>query len=477
MTIPVPSDARAARDLGGGFRLLGDAETGRLRLAVGFAPPGWQPRRAGTAGRPSFPGTGLLLDGRWYEIAGAAETAEGMLYELTPWEDRFPLRQVFELSRDSCTAAAAEHRRRRARERRAAALAAAPVLTGLLPAADQRRLERDYGVPARRATAISALVLLFLSIAVLLLIFALTKGLGLGAIEPLIAAVAPYRPAVFYLALESIVRFAAAASAGAVGSLPVALPILAWRAVAAALAGGPTAAPSRRGEAQRFAAARDEVRSLPPRPGDADAPARLEVVSLLPKEHWTANVTGIRYRGADYLLTERQVVAGPDGRRHRFVLEQAPAEMIFRSGCDYRPEEVRELYRRSRQRRAATWVETAAVLWGLLDGELQRALGRAYRYEPRRFTRWTIAGEAVLGAYNLLASLARGAGGAGGAADGIVFLSGLFLLAESFLRWRAWRAGEVRGSLLGLPLAPFARRALRWAPPAASGGSPGPSPR
>ena len=70
-----------------------------------------------------------------------------------------------------------------------------------------------------------------------------------------------------------------------------------------------------RADARTFADARDEVRFL--EGGKHD----LEVVSRLPKEHWLANVTGIRFHGELYVLDERRVENTADGASHQSLLD------------------------------------------------------------------------------------------------------------------------------------------------------------
>ncbi len=107
-----------------------------------------------------------------------------------------------------------------------------------------------------------------------------------------------------YLLFESFARVLSVNGNEPMGSLPAALPVhllrilrginvpreqVAEKAAAKPLAGS-------------LLAARDQVRYL-------DHPEyHLEVLSRLPKEHWTANVTGIEFEGRAYLLVERKIV-------------------------------------------------------------------------------------------------------------------------------------------------------------------------
>ncbi len=471
-----PPPAAERRRLGGDFHLVilspsGDqgGETqppespATLRVDVGFPHPEWRPRRPERPGRAAFPGSAILLDERWYEVFDV-ETEDGLpprhSYTLRPWDDSFPLRRTFELSTEVCERTTAEHWAGRRRQHTADVLGWLPFVTGLLPAEDQDRIERHYGVPAARATAISAGLHLFAGSMVVFLTLAYIRGYHFGAYHGLVKEVVDYVLLFAYLALEALPRLAAGLTGIPVGSLPVAGPIVAVRWLAREL----RPAASRRATAERahrrgdrvFADARDEVRQ--PGPGEHD----LEVLSRLPKDHWRANVTGINYQGEVYVLGDRQLVDTADGVRHRFLLLKPRHEVLYTSFCDYRPEEVQDVYRARRRRDAAMWVETLPFLWGFVGAETQLRLDRIYDYDPWRWTRGTIAGAAVVGAILVLAALGQVAEGRQSPADGVGLLGGLFLLWEAALRWRSLRVGEIRSSLLGALLKPLAVRFLRW---------------
>ncbi len=462
MNPPPPAERRP---LGGAFQftILPPGSATTHRVDVGFPHPEWRARRPESPGRAAFPGSAILLDERWYEIVHLEQAAgppPRFSYHLRPWDDAFPLRRTFELTAEACKKVTSEHWAARRRQHTAEVVGYLPFLTGLLPAADQEELESRYGLPAARSTAISAVILLFVSSAVPFIALALSRGYRFDPYHGLAVAVAAWAPLFVVLLLESFARLAAGFTGMAVGSLPVAGPIVAVRWLArevrpAATRRAAAKRAHRRGD-QTFADARDEVRRL------GEGGYDLEVISLLPKGHWRANVTGIRYQEEVYVLGERDLIDTADGVRHRFLLLKPRHEVLFTSFFDYRPEEVREVYRGRQRRDAAMWVGTLALCWGFLDAETQLRLRRTYGYDPWRWTRGTILGARICGAILVLAALGSAVGGRPSPIGALELLGGVFLLWEATLRWRSYRVGEIRGSLLGLPLRPLAVRFLRW---------------
>ncbi len=199
--------------------------------------------------------------------------------------------------------------------------------------------------------------------------------------------------------------------------------------------------------------ARDRIRPL-------DHPEYdLEVVSRLPKDHWTANVTGIEYHGEAYILLERELLQTPDGPRHRFLLQKPRHNVLFKQYVRYHPEEVRDVYRAQERAKTATWVETFALLWGFTSGPVQQRLAGQYNYDPKKWTKGSIIGGAVFGAALAFNS---GRGIAGGGEQIVGLALGVYILWEAAVRWSKFRAGELPGSLLGVVLEPLAKRCLRW---------------
>ncbi|MGH9366158.1 MAG: hypothetical protein ACRD3M_00605 [Thermoanaerobaculia bacterium] len=124
---------------------------------------GWIARKPGTLTRPEFPGTAVRWEERIFEVIEALPLPEGgVAYRLALWEDRHTIRVVESYDAEAEEARLAEQRRRRrAVAARRWSLALAPLL-GHLPGPVQRRMEGEFGAPARAMTIVSALPLLVL---------------------------------------------------------------------------------------------------------------------------------------------------------------------------------------------------------------------------------------------------------------------------------------------------------------------------
>ena len=261
-------------------------------------------------------------------------------------------------------------------------------------------------------------------------------------------------PVLFYLIAESLLRITVGLSSpDPLGSFFVAAPIHVARAVRDA---GRDARRAPKTSEHAFSTVRDTVR---PWPGPE---ADLEVLSRLTKDHWTVHATQVVFRGTTYHVLDRQVL--DEGvERHRFLLGTPEHETLARYVCEYEPEEVREIYRAQRRRDAGTWVETFALLWGLLDAKRQKRLAATYDYDPDRMTRRSIFLTVLMGGLAAVQGFVR-LRGLGGPLDVVEFLGGLALLWESALRYRHYRAGRLRPSFLGVLVRPLADRFLRWSP-------------
>ncbi len=457
----MPIGERSERiDLGAGFQLV-RLNQQSWRLTTPFAPDGWTARQPGGATRSAFPGTALRFKETWWEIVEADTQAQsestGVRYRLAPWNDAEVFRGTGELTAEACSLLAKNHRERVQQRRRGGQLMAIAPLVGLLPGEDQSRLERNFGVTATRTTAVSAFVVLGLATLAAGIGFAARRGVDFGAWQPLARALAPWWMVFVYLALESVVRLRVAWSTDMpCGTALIVLPVMVFRVLgrgtggAAAAASAPSAAPPGH---QTWTTARDVVHPL--------KDGCLEIRSRLAKEHWTLGITGIAYQGMVYMLLERSVIDTPAGPRHRFVLEPLPADRVPPALVAYHPEEVRDLHREQQRVRTAMWVESMPFLWGLLGEDSQNKLAAAYRYDPQRWTRFSIVCTGLLGAFNTLAPWLRGSTGL---LDFLVVLAGLVLIWDTGLRARALQLEVLRPSIFGRPFVGAARRALRWAP-------------
>ncbi|MCP3957498.1 MAG: hypothetical protein GY719_06565 [bacterium] len=456
---PFSKGGKSNRKLIGGDVYLTKGTGSAPRLDLGFNVPDWKARQEGAFHRATFPGTAVLVGERWYEIVSVATSAGAprrTYYDLREWDDTAVIRTAFELTPEACQALTQAHREREKRRKQAAAVALMPVFTGLLPAPDQKRLENAYGVSPVSATMISALVLLIASTIVIMLTFAYSQGMAFGEDRELIKRIVAWAPLAAYLLVESIVRIYAVKGNQPAGSLLLVLPIIIWRGLREAATPPDRQDTQVRVDTLGLRTARDRVRRLEGGPND------LEVISRMPKDHWTANVTGIEYQGEAYLLIERGVIDTDAGRRHRFLLAKPKHNVLFKSYVLYDPEEVREIYRQQRLTKSAMWAETFAFLWGLTDGATQERLAKLYKYDPDRWTTWTT----IAGGVGGLALCGRGiymmAGDYVHFVDGIAFFLGLFLTWEAAIRWSRLKDGQLTGSLAGLLLKPLAVRFLRW---------------
>ncbi|HTQ81266.1 MAG TPA: hypothetical protein VMM92_14810 [Thermoanaerobaculia bacterium] len=361
-----------------------------LRIDAPWEKP-WKARLPGGATVAAFPGTAILFEGALYEVIGAEAQAVGgeslYLYRLRPWTEESPPRQVVSYSVEECQRAARERAEQLRRVRWGRGLSWLSPLVGLLPAVDQRRIERDYNVSATRATLLSSLVLLGPSL------LAAVRGIAvlMGRVVERGLPWDTWLPLSSYLTAESLARLSAAGYAGEpIGSLFVALPVAVFRTVEQSLRERQKPRPASSQLSSEFLLheACDEVTFLPD--------GRLEISSFLPKPHWRLG-HGVHYEERWYRLEEREEIAGAQGRRHRFLLTEEPEAHLLRSAVEYRPQEVRELHRQALLHKKQTWVETFAPFWGLTEAGLQRRLAELYpSYAAARHTAWSAVAMGLL---------------------------------------------------------------------------------
>ena len=103
-------------------------------------------------------------------------------------------------------------------------------------------------------------------------------------------------------------------------------------------------------------------------------------------------------------------------------------------------------------------------LLSLLRRDEQELLERRYGFELLRWERMSAAVLFLVGAANIVASLAALAGGVAGATDVAWLTAGLALCIEQALRWKEIARGRPRGSVLGALVRPFARSLLAVPP-------------
>jgi hypothetical protein len=140
-----------------------EASAGGARVLTCDASKGWRARRPRTGTSPEHPGTAVAWEGAIFEVREAGATPSGgVRYTLAPWEDRHTVRVLERYDAESEGVRLREGQRREgALRRRRGSLLLAPLL-GHLPGGVQRRMEEEFGAPARAMTIASALPMLVL---------------------------------------------------------------------------------------------------------------------------------------------------------------------------------------------------------------------------------------------------------------------------------------------------------------------------
>ena len=454
---PVPPPASRIRRLAAGV-VVRERDEG-LSVASPFVWTDWHPPTPPSPGRVGSPGTAVLFEDVWFEVRRVERNERGWRYELGRWESGEALRTTSELSEAACETTRERCREAAALESRQRALWWLVPLVGLLPAETQRRLERETGLSAATATWVSAAPLLAFAFLEIVLGWAKLRGLQTVADSALARIGKDYLLLWPFLAADSLTRLYMGLAGQPIGSMFV-VPLVRLFGPRNSRDDGARDPGTEAGipDSDRPVGL-DRVR-VPDGPG-----ADVEVVSDLPKEHWRPGVTGILVEGVVHTLEEtREEHAGDVGRRWVFRLVRADESLVFRHWGEFRPEEARELLHERHRAASATFVETWAHLWGLLDEPTQLALARGYDYDPWKRTWTTIVVVGLLGLGHLVVG-AAGVVQEGSATAGSVFLVGAVLSWESLLRWVRFRAGVLHPSLAAVVLAPLVHNALRWAPP------------
>ena len=204
-----------------------------LECAVGKS---WLARQGGSQTRSEHPGTAVDWQDEVYEVIAVEPLAgTAVRYRLAPWEHGHAIRRIERYDEGSERARHAFHKETHADSgKRILALLFSPIL-GHLPAAVQKKMERDFGAPAAAMTVVSALPFFVLG---LVGVISFTTG-GLGA-EPFAPRWLGNPVVAGYFVVESVIRMASALIHGEpMGSLFGLLGYGVWT-----LAGGqPAAAP------------------------------------------------------------------------------------------------------------------------------------------------------------------------------------------------------------------------------------------
>ena len=419
----------------------------------------WKPR-VSESHKAVFPGTAIAFEDKYYEVVEIKiQKEEGVsryCYYLNRWDERFPIRVQFRYSTEECRRLARKARKEaRNRQFTALLLVLAPIV-GLLPDADQRRIGSSYGITPTRFTFLSSIALLFpggLAL-ILLLVSMFVPAADAGITVPKSILLLGS-----YFFLESFLRiYSCMKLEEPMGSLLLSLPVEFFRAIRRTF--DPTYQQMRfermevkHSRSHPLLNASDQVMEVSGENHD------LEIISLLPKPSWTL-LTGVNYQGVWYGPVDFQKMQEGETVRYKFLLKKAPEGFVFRTICNYTPEDVRQLYLQQRRRDLGTWVETFAPFWGLLDRGDQTRLKELYDFDGLKYSRWTFLALGALGLTNLIASLANLTAGIGTELDVLLlFPSGYFLL-ESYTRWKDWKVGQPSGSILGILFRPLAKRLL-----------------
>ncbi len=374
----------------------------RFRVDSGHPIPGWRPRQAGTQTRATHAGTAIFVEDTLLEVVAYETTGSQPprhCYFLAPWNDQLNLgHPPQEYSVEVASRRAADRQRVAALEKWSrAAIVASPVVS-TIPGELQEKLEREIQYPAILGTVLSACLVGASAVATILFALWASKApeaprwarnstflLGAGGL---------------YFTAESLLRIGSSMGLRTpMGSLPVAGPIQVFRAFKDTIdrtKARNTLEGERIDTGTEPLRRRDRVTELAP---DEDDRRRLEVVSALPKDHWTLNRTGLRYRDLWFMPTERDPVElvasdqSPTSRPRtgwRFVLVQAEGNENFKDWGDYQPEEVQEVARALERQRLQPFVDVLALVWGLMAPEDRQRLENTYGFAEERYARFSI---------------------------------------------------------------------------------------
>ncbi len=403
--------------------------------------PGWRGRQPGSRTQAPHPGSAISYQDRLYEVVatdGAPNTLYSYCYMLRAWEDRFPIRQVFQYSLQAARAVTrvAEKRGREAARHRWAIWWFA--LTSLLPTEVATRWQREWGLPMRQASMVSIVVLGFVAAMV-----------GPSRQDPAFIRV------VMFVAFEQMVRFFWwMGSNQAVGSLTISMLWNLWMMLTGRASGGGEKSLT----ATDFESQRDEVKHLTTGEdagtGESGGGVRLdgtkawdlEVRSML-RDPVLLGSAPVRYFGEVYQPLE--YIQEGEGIRRRYVFRLKKLDLSTPASRDYQPERTPEhLARLIPYERTRDLVHRTAFLCGLLPSEQQMALADNYDYDAGLWSGRTAKLIAVSTASQLWAIHGERIGPAH-------LVAGYFLLESLYRLVAVHVRGVIVGSALGWLVAPF----------------------
>lgn len=201
-------------------------EDGTLYLSCRHPKEGWIARRPAEQIRREFPGTCVRWQDDYFEVRAIQDLPVGVRYALVGWSDSHTMRVVVDYDDSSEVRRDQSRQAEQTRRAKAAGFNAGAVVTGLLPAEVQEKLEGDLGVSGFMATLASSFMTMAIGGACL--IFFLASALGSN---PLGLPVWVYLAGIYFF-IEALIRVAIAlGQSKPIGSLPV---VLVWEIVAAA---------------------------------------------------------------------------------------------------------------------------------------------------------------------------------------------------------------------------------------------------
>lgn len=422
-----------------------------LLIDAPFEKPGWKRRMLAEDGKMTFPGSAVLFENRYYEIIDdEVDHKSGRhFYYLKSWEERFPIRVQFPYTKGECERLAQQRRENAEKSTRTALIRMFMPVVGLLPAAEQNKIQNEYGIPSVRMTTWSSLVFFVIgAFSTIMTLAAMFTGMD----------VSPLLRLGCYFFLESAVRLVECWKLDEPsGSVPVVFAVEVYKTIRRQFDPVYRQKTLENMNSSRhdhfYRNAMDEVKVL-------DSSGDLEIVSDLPKPHWNL-MTGIQYQDHWYGLIESSSAFRQEKMRYVFKLRKAPEGTVFRSTTNYTPDEIRNLYREKRKLENQTWVDTFSLFWGLLPEADQRMMSEIYTYDGVKYTKWTSIALGLFGLGSSVASLVSLFSGFHMASEFLWLFPSGYLLLESSLRWRSAAQGNPEGSVFGVLFHPFAVRLLR----------------
>lgn len=123
------------------------------------ASKGWITRKEKSLTRSEFPGTAVLWEEVYYEVAAIDEGNALITYDLVRWNDDHVMRTIEAYSAEAERERARQREKARQREAKRKTFIALALLTGNLPAEAQEEMQSEYGIPAARMTLIASIPL------------------------------------------------------------------------------------------------------------------------------------------------------------------------------------------------------------------------------------------------------------------------------------------------------------------------------